>query len=322
MDGDKWEIFAPILFDRIGGIIRGYMSSQVTAYGLSGTHCMHLIAIDLLDSPTTTHLATFLDMDQGNVFRSIQHLSYLEMVTTDKDTVGPRNYRIYLTDLGKELEEQILRGLSKEIAQSSVDISEEEMIVLRNVLVKFLRRANPSFGSSVEPDQKYGNYVDIIDPGNDFQAPAMAPVQMEPPQIHKADVQPRPNAKDTVVIIAPSTEGGHMGYAFSIYESGKLFLRSAVFMNQNECRSTVDKMMRCADSEIADVTLKKPTLIYGEAKYEISQAQRGRFVFKLITQYREVLLVSKEYSNKTFLKRDIESLRQNLPYASISDVGV
>ncbi len=321
MDGDKWEIFAPILFDRLGGIIRGYMSSQVTAYGLSGTHCMHLIAIDLLDSPTTTQLANFLDMDQGNVFRSVQHLSYLEMVTTDKDTVGPRNYRIYLTDLGRELEDHILKGLSKEMSQSFEGISEDEITIMRDVIVKFLRNSNPSFGSSMDPSQVYGNYVDIIDPGVDASSVPRERISKEQPIVHESNT-PRQNAKDTVVIIAPSTEGGQLGYVFSIYESGKLAIRSAMFTNQNECRATVDKMMRCADSSICDVTLKKPRLAQGNAVYEISYAQSGKFVFKLITQYREVLLVSKEYSNKTFCKRDIESLRQNLPYASISDVGL
>lgn len=320
MDGDKWGIFAPILFDRIGGIIREYMTGQVTAYGLSGTHCMHLVAIDLLGSPTTSQLAKFLDMDQGNVCRSVQHLAFLEMVTTDKNTVSPRNYRIYLTDLGRGLGRQILKGLENEMRKDLDGVTEEELTVARNVLVKFLRNASPSADAAPDPEMACGNYLDVIDPARDVAPPPAEQAPEEPPAAVE-DKAAAPDVRDTVIVIAPSTDGGRFGYAFSIYESGKMSMHSALYTTENECMEVADRVMRCADSPVSDMTLKRPRPVEGTSVYEISFSGSGRFVFSLVDSDLRVLMTSKEYSNKTYCKRDIEALKRNLPFASISSVG-
>ena len=326
-----WNSFLPIFFDRIGNVMRGYMADIVKDYGITSAHCTYLITLNIMDGPTSSQLSRYLDMDQGNTFRVIQKLTELGMVTSDKSNTKARNYRLYLTEYGKKIADEVMEKTTEFMDTGFNNVPEEDVLITRRTLVQILQNIDPSLDDYLDNSftNPFFSYLNMMIPNEKdvqlvprrlrdggtvkyekvsvSQKGSHAPTFIEPEKIVDNSIMM------TFVILR---EKDH-GYIFKIYEGDKrCVLTSGHFPDLDTCKECIESIKRDADSNIRDLTLQNPNLVLGSA-YELTWLENSKFICHLIDADGNVLMESKEYSNKTICKRDIEKFRINLPFARV-----
>lgn len=169
-DGRYWNSFLPIFLDRIGNIMRNHMAEEAKEYSLSSAHCTYIVALSLLDGPTSSQLSYFLDMDNGNTFRAIQTLIEKGLVTTDRKTEKSRKYHIYLTPEGERLAKKIMDNTTKFMDKGMEGISDEDLENMRATLVRILKNIDPGIDdylSAKAYSNPYFSYLNVIIPNDD-----------------------------------------------------------------------------------------------------------------------------------------------------------
>ena len=142
-----WNSFLPIFFDRINASMRNHMTDEVSAYGLTSSHAVYLIALVLNGPMSQTELSNFLDMDPANTHRVVKVLYDKGMVYDDRINQTSRNYRLHLTEIGKKLGNQVMDSTSKWMDEALEDIPTEDILNMRNTLITILRRIEPDIDS-------------------------------------------------------------------------------------------------------------------------------------------------------------------------------
>lgn len=122
--------------------MRKNMSAIVEPYGLTSSHALYLIGLALQDGQTLVGLSKFLDLDTANTNRVIKVLREKGYVYDDRATESSKKYRIFLTPEGKELSSKIMNGITELNNQYFANISREEILTMRNTLIKILNNIN------------------------------------------------------------------------------------------------------------------------------------------------------------------------------------
>jgi len=326
-----WNSFLPVFLDRIGNVMRGNMTSLVEEYGISSAHCTYLITLYLLDGPTSAQLSKYLDMDQGNTFRVVQQLIDKGMVRTDKTTEKSRNYRLYLTEYGEEIAIKVMNGTNEFMDTGFAGVSDEDVLTTRRVLVQILQNLDPSLEDYLDNSftNPFFSYLNMMIPNE--KDVLLVPkhlrkdsvVKYEPVRISEkgsqAPVFPSPEkiVDETKALTVLVTDADDGGFQFLIYQDTKKCLYSSqTFETKVSCNDCVKAIIANSSSHIRDMTLQNPPLALGSV-YEINRAKSGKYFYRLLDESKNELMVSKEYSNKTICKRDIERFRINLPFAKI-----
>ncbi len=154
-DNMYWNSFLPIFFERMTFLMRKAMNKSLSQYNLTSSHAFYLIALNLQGSQTLLELSDFLDIDPGNTNRVIRLLTEMGLVEDDRDSPRSKKYRVFLTDKGKELAEQVMYDTNAQMNSYFEGISEERIQDLRNTLVDILQNVDPEFHTYV--DSKYIN---------------------------------------------------------------------------------------------------------------------------------------------------------------------
>ena len=137
-----WNSFLPASFDRMSVQMRKNMTSIVEPYGLTSSHAIYLIGLNLQDGQTLVGLSKFLDLDTANTNRVIKVLREKGYVFDDRTSESSKKYRIFLTEEGKKLSAKIMAGITELNNQYFADISREEILNMRNTLIKILNNIN------------------------------------------------------------------------------------------------------------------------------------------------------------------------------------
>lgn len=150
-----WNSFLPIFFERMTFLMRKAMNKSLAQYDLTSSHAFYLIALNLQGPQTLLELSDFLDIDPGNTNRVIRLLTEMGLVDDDRESPRSKKYRVFLTEKGKELSEQVMRDTNAQMNAYFEGISSERVQELRTTLVDILQNVDPEFHAYV--DSKYIN---------------------------------------------------------------------------------------------------------------------------------------------------------------------
>ncbi len=132
------------LFARLMGMIGRAMSKALTdsireaGYDLNMEEWIVLVHLWEQDGQNQAKLGEFAGRHKTAVTRAIDHLEELNYVLRVPDQNDRRNKLIYLTNVGKEME-NVLRPLSEKIHHEALNgISDQEIMTLQRTLRKIL----------------------------------------------------------------------------------------------------------------------------------------------------------------------------------------
>lgn len=145
-----WDSFLPIFFDRMNLLMRKAMNQTMAKYGLTSAHSYYLIALDIQDGQTQRELSRFLDMDPANTNRVVKVLTQKGFVKDDRPTPTAKKYKIWLTDSGREVADEVMADSQERMNAYMSGITLEEIEDLRNKLVHILKNVDPEFMTYVD----------------------------------------------------------------------------------------------------------------------------------------------------------------------------
>jgi len=135
-----WNSYLPIFFDRMSMAMREHMTESVSEYGLTSAHAVYLIALELQGAMSQKDLSKFLDMDPANTNRVVKVLREKGMIYDDRINQDSRNYKIYLTEIGKKLAKKTMDDTSAWTDEIMADIPLEDVLNMRNTLIRILQK--------------------------------------------------------------------------------------------------------------------------------------------------------------------------------------
>ena len=164
-----WNSFLPAFFDRMSLQMRKNMTSIVEPYGLTHAHAIYLIALKLQDGQTMVGLSHFLDMDTANTNRVIKVLRENGFVYDDRKTESNKKFHIFLSDSGRELAEKVMNGVSELNESYFADIPRENILIMRNTLIKVLNNMNLNIDDYMQSkyDNPFYTFLHIVPQSDD-----------------------------------------------------------------------------------------------------------------------------------------------------------
>jgi len=134
-----WNSYLPIFMDRMSMSMREHMTQSVSEYGLTSAHAVYLIALELQGCMSQKELSTFLDMDPANTNRVVKVLRDKGMIYDDRVNQDSRNYKIYLTAIGKKLALKAMDDTMNWMGEIMMDLPIEDVMNMRNTLIHILK---------------------------------------------------------------------------------------------------------------------------------------------------------------------------------------
>jgi DNA-binding MarR family transcriptional regulator len=138
-----WNTFLPAFFARVSDIIKSKIAEEMAPLGMNYTHAMYIMGLTLRDGQTLVGLSDFLDIDKSNTNHVMKTLREQGLVYDDRPSPTSKKYKVFLTEKGRALglhlmdfQVELMNGYFK-------GISQEEIITLRNILLKFLNNIDP-----------------------------------------------------------------------------------------------------------------------------------------------------------------------------------
>lgn len=138
-----WNTFLPAFFARVSDIIKNRITEYLKPMGLSNAHSIYIMALTLREGQTLVGLSQFLDMDRSNTIHVIKVLREKGLVYDDRKNESDKKYRIYLTEEGKSLGLHLMDFQTEVMNEYMRNISNEEVITMRNILLKLLNNMDP-----------------------------------------------------------------------------------------------------------------------------------------------------------------------------------
>jgi DNA-binding MarR family transcriptional regulator len=135
-DEELWNVFLPLLFDKIARNIRSDMSKELEDYGLSSMHAPYLMALNIKNGQTLMSLSHFLDMDRSNSCRVIRELEDKGMVYDLRRSPTSKNYPLFLTHKGEMISNKLMDVMYTLISMYFEGISENEYSKMKNTLIR------------------------------------------------------------------------------------------------------------------------------------------------------------------------------------------
>ncbi|MBR2255732.1 MAG: winged helix-turn-helix transcriptional regulator, partial [Candidatus Methanomethylophilaceae archaeon] len=175
-----WNSYLPVFLDRMSMSMREHMTESVSQYGLTSAHAVYLIALELQGPMSQKELSEFLDMDPANTNRVIKVLRSKGMIYDDRITEQSRNYKIYLTEIGKKLARKTMDETNDWMNSILEDIPFEDILNMRNTLIRVLQK----MGTDID------NYM-----GSEYTNPFYTYLMTNPPvdgkRFHKSNLSSR-----------------------------------------------------------------------------------------------------------------------------------
>lgn len=167
-----WNSFLPVFFDRMSFIMKKDMTAEVKEYGITSAHSIYLIALKLENGQTLLSLSKFLDLDPANTNRVVKILREKNLIYDDRDSENSnsKKYCIYLTEEGDKLATHVMDNVRKTMSQYFEGISRDEILRMRNTLIKVLRNADPGLENYIrsQHDDPFYTHLHLIPLDNDY----------------------------------------------------------------------------------------------------------------------------------------------------------
>lgn len=115
---------------------RIYISKELNDLGIGSGQVMFLLELYRGDGKSQEDLAEALHIDKGTTARAIKKLEEAGFVSRVKDEIDKRANKVYLTNKGKEVQENVFSIMIKWENKIVTNLSKEESKHLLNLLNK------------------------------------------------------------------------------------------------------------------------------------------------------------------------------------------
>lgn len=145
------------LVARAGRSLSNSVQRTFSEYGFNVTteHWTILVQLWNQDGLSQLELAERTGKDQASISRLIQNMLNRELIYRRKDPVDARCKRIFLTETGKEQQEQLMDLVNKTLVKATEKIEEEDIATTKRVL-KMIASKNLNNWMYEESDRKLG----------------------------------------------------------------------------------------------------------------------------------------------------------------------
>lgn len=175
-----WNSYLPIFFDRMNTNMRRHMNEQVKDYGITSAHTIYLIALSMHGAMTLKDLSHFLDLDDANTTRVIKVLKEKGLVYDNRDTHGKKDFKIYPTEIGRKIGNMVMEESVSWMDSMMSDVSEEEVEIMHNALLKILWKMEPDFEEYMNCKYQNPFYTYLLTNPGEFSEPRLLPDEDEP----------------------------------------------------------------------------------------------------------------------------------------------
>ena len=115
---------------------RIFIGRGLEEYNIGQGQFMFLLELYIEDGRNQEELAEVLKIDKGTTARAIKKLEESGFIRREKDEKDKRSNRVYLTEEGKEMKDNILFVLNQWDKKMSEQLDEEE----RELMIKLLKK--------------------------------------------------------------------------------------------------------------------------------------------------------------------------------------
>ena len=150
--------------------MRKNMSAIVQPYGLTHSHAIYLIALQLQDGQTLVGLSRFLDLDTANTNRVIKVLREKEFIYDDRESESSKKYRIFLTEKGHSLAKAVMDMITELNNSYFEGLPREDILNMRNTLIRILNNMNLDIDSYMASkyDDPFYTHLHIVPSDDDY----------------------------------------------------------------------------------------------------------------------------------------------------------
>lgn len=115
---------------------RIFIGKGLEDYNIGQGQFMFLLELYIEDGRNQEELAEVLKIDKGTTARAIKKLEENEFIRREKDEKDKRSNRVYLTEKGKSMKDNIFAILNQWDKKMSEQLDEDE----RELMIKLLRK--------------------------------------------------------------------------------------------------------------------------------------------------------------------------------------
>lgn len=131
--------FAPYLMNRIMGRYNASLRSALARFGLTTPKMRSLAVLAVIDGMLIRELAVYAVVEQSTLSRTLDKLETEGLVRRETDSEDNRATRVFITDAGRGVFEQLWPTMAASYAHMFRDIDEQERAAFVATLQKILR---------------------------------------------------------------------------------------------------------------------------------------------------------------------------------------
>lgn len=113
-----------------------FISKELNSLGIGSGQVMFLLELYRGDGKSQEELAERLNIDKGTTARAIKKLEEEGFLIRERDTVDKRAYKVYLTEKGKNIKENVYEIMMKWEEKITSNLNKEESENVVNLLMK------------------------------------------------------------------------------------------------------------------------------------------------------------------------------------------
>lgn len=125
-----------MLINELSRIIRNWMRIEADKVGVIATYRPILMMLSYQDGITQLDIAKYVHMAPPTISLTLQKMEASKLVRREEDAEDKRQIRIYITEEGRKLDQEMKKIISKIEQVALVDITSQEQKVVEEILKK------------------------------------------------------------------------------------------------------------------------------------------------------------------------------------------
>lgn len=119
-----------------------FINKELAKYGIRSGQLMFLMDLYLKDGKNQEEISERLKIDKATTARALKKLEEQDFIKRIRDDNDKRSNKIYLTDISKDLKEEVYGVLDEWNGKISKSLTREEKETLANLLEKVCKNIN------------------------------------------------------------------------------------------------------------------------------------------------------------------------------------
>ena len=135
-DRNKHKKNMLILVNELSRMIRNWIRIEADKVGVIATYRPILMMLSFQDGLTQLDIAKNINMAPPTISLTLQKMEASKLVRREEDPEDKRQVRIYITDEGRKLDQEMRKIIQKMESIALVDVSAQEQKVVEEILEK------------------------------------------------------------------------------------------------------------------------------------------------------------------------------------------